>query len=87
MPVVVYGTIEVNPRTEFRASPGTVHVHLLAPIPTEGLTYADRDALAERVRQRMADCLHTHYGVDPAIEPVRTVGSPSRRAPEPDFST
>jgi 1-acyl-sn-glycerol-3-phosphate acyltransferase len=87
VPVVVYGTIEVNPRTEFRASPGTVHVHLLEPIPTEGLTYADRDALAERVRQRMADCLHTHYGIDPAIEPARAPGSPSPRAPEPDFST
>ncbi len=72
VPVVVYGTIEVNPRTEFRASPGTVHVHLLEPIPTAGLTYADRDALAVRVRQRMADCLHAHYGVDPAIEPSRT---------------
>lgn len=71
VPVVVYGTIAVNPRTEFRASPGTVHVHLLEPIPTEGLTYADRDDLAERVRQRMADCLVAHYGVDPAVEPSR----------------
>lgn len=69
VPVVIYGTIAVNPRTAFRASPGTVHVHLLEPIPTEGLTYADRDDLAERVRQRMADCLRAHYGVDPAIEP------------------
>jgi hypothetical protein len=49
--------------------------------------YADRDALAERVRQRMADCLHTHYGIDPAIEPAHDPGSPSLRAPEPDFST
>ncbi|WP_411278761.1 lysophospholipid acyltransferase family protein [Gemmatimonas sp.] len=71
VPVVVYGTIAVNPRTEFRASPGTVHVHLLEPIPTDGLTYADRDELAERVRQRMADCLRAHYGVNPAIEPSR----------------
>jgi 1-acyl-sn-glycerol-3-phosphate acyltransferase len=83
----LYGTIEVNPRTEFRASPGTVHVHLLEPIPTDGLTYADRDELAGRVRQRMADCLRAHYGVDPAIEPARAIGSPSLRAPAPDFST
>lgn len=69
IPVVIHGTIEVNPRTEFRASPGTVHVHLLDPIPTAGLSYNDRDALADRVQQRMAECLRTHYGVDPAIEP------------------
>ncbi len=82
VPVVIYGTIEVNPRNEFRASPGTVHVHLLEPIPTEGLTYADRDALAERVRQRMADCLRAHYGVDPALEPSRrSVAFKAEQAP------
>lgn len=68
VPVVIHGTIEVNPRDEFRASPGTVHVHLLEPIPTAGLTYGDREALAERVRERMAHCLHTVYGVEPALE-------------------
>jgi 1-acyl-sn-glycerol-3-phosphate acyltransferase len=68
VPVVIHGTIAVNPRGEFRASPGTVHVHLLEPIPTEGLTYDDREALAEQVRQRMAECLKNVYGVDPAIE-------------------
>lgn len=67
VPVVVHGTIEVNPRGEFRASPGTVHVHLLEPIPTEGLTYDDRDALGERVRERMAECLREQYGVNPAL--------------------
>jgi 1-acyl-sn-glycerol-3-phosphate acyltransferase len=68
VPVVIHGTIEVNPRDEFRASPGTVHVHLLEPIPTAGLTYSDREALAERVRERMAHCLSTVYGVEPALE-------------------
>lgn len=68
VPVVIYGTIEVNPRDEFRASPGTVHVHLLDPIPTAGLTYADRETLADQVRERMADCLRTVYGVEPAME-------------------
>ena len=62
VPVVIYGTIEVNPRTEFRASPGTVHIHLLEPIPTEGLTYADRTELADRVQQRMAECLQRQHG-------------------------
>lgn len=85
VPVVVHGTIAVNPRGEFRASPGTVHVQLLEPIPTEGLTYDDRDALAERVRQRMAECLRTEYGVDPAIE-IR-LGASARAAAEPGLST
>ena len=80
VPVVIYGTIEVNPRTEFRASPGTVHIHLLEPIPTEGLTYADRTELADRVQQRMADCLQRQHGVEPAIEPVTPSGA---RQPQP----
>ncbi|MFN5583013.1 lysophospholipid acyltransferase family protein, partial [Gemmatimonas sp.] len=66
VPVVIHGTIEVNPRDEFRASPGTVHVHLLEPIPTDGLSYDDRNDLADRVRDRMAECLRTVYGVEPA---------------------
>lgn len=68
VPVVIYGTIAVNPRGEFRASPGTVHVHVLEPIATEGLSYEERDNLSETVRRRMADCLRDEYGVDPAIE-------------------
>jgi 1-acyl-sn-glycerol-3-phosphate acyltransferase len=64
VPVVIHGTIEVNPRGQFRANSGTVHVHLLDPIPTEGLTYDDRDALAQRVRAAMAECLRDVYGVE-----------------------
>jgi 1-acyl-sn-glycerol-3-phosphate acyltransferase len=67
VPVVIHGTIEVNPRDEFRASPGTVHVHLLEPIATTGLTYDDRNVLADRVRERMAVCLREVYGVEPAL--------------------
>lgn len=66
VPVVVYGTIAVNPRGSFRAHPATVHVHLLEPVPTTGLTYADRDILAERVRSRMADVMREIYHVNPA---------------------
>lgn len=63
IPVFIYGTIAVNPRGHFRASSGTVHVHLLEPISTEGLTYDDRDELADRVREAMAQCLFTNYGI------------------------
>ena len=48
-------------------------VHLLPPVPTAGLTYDDRDALADQVRARMAECLRQHYGVDtPDLRPSLT---------------
>lgn len=75
VPVVIYGTIAVNPRGEFRASPGVVHVHILDPIPTVGLTYEERDTLAERVRLQMAECLRANYGVEPALEARAAVRS------------
>ena len=63
VPVAIYGTIEVNPRGTLRVKPGIVHVHLLEPIPTEGLTYDDRDRLANAVRASIAAVLHREYGV------------------------
>lgn len=66
VPVVIHGTIEVNPRDSLTATPGTVHVHILEPVPTDGLTYDDRDALAARVHARMSELLRTQYGVEPA---------------------
>jgi 1-acyl-sn-glycerol-3-phosphate acyltransferase len=77
VPVVIHGTIAVNPRGEFRASPGTVYVHTLEPVPTAGLTYDDRDQLAETVRLRMAECLREVYGVDPALEARHTKAAPA----------
>ena len=67
VPVVIHGTIEVNRRGSFTAHAGTVHVHQLEPVPTDGLTYDDRDALAATVRDRMSDLLRTTYGVEPKI--------------------
>ena len=63
VPTLIYGTLEVKPHGQFGMRPGTVHVHFLEPIPTVGLTYADRDTLAVRVRDRMADVLEHEYGV------------------------
>lgn len=67
VPIVLYGTREVNPRGSFTAHPGVVHVHMLEPIPTTGLTYADRDELAATARMRMAETLRDIYGVNPAL--------------------
>ena len=63
VPTVVHGTIEVLPRGSFWARAGTVHVHFLEPVPTAGLDYPDRDALANTVYQRMAEAMEKLYGV------------------------
>jgi 1-acyl-sn-glycerol-3-phosphate acyltransferase len=63
VPTLLHGTIEVLPRGSFWLRAGTVDVHLLEPVPAAGLTYEDRDALAARVHDALADELRTRYGV------------------------
>ena len=58
VPTLIYGTLDVKPHGQFAMHPGTVHVHFLAPIPTAGLTYEDRDRLA-----MLLAVLHRHAGV------------------------
>ena len=70
VPTLVYGAIAVHPRGSWRITPGTIHVHLLEPVPTAGLGYDDRDGLARTVRGRLAATLHRHYGVETPLEPV-----------------
>lgn len=79
VPVVIHGTIEVNPRGSYTATAGVVHVHMLEPVPTAGLTYDERDALAETVHRRMEDLLRETYGV----EPTRSRQSQQPQQPEP----
>ncbi len=63
VPVVVYGAREVQPKGSFRIHSGTVHVHLLEPVPTEGYDYEHRHELMRTVWERMAELLRTEYGV------------------------
>lgn len=63
VPVIIHGTIEVMRKGEWRVQSGHVDVHLLDPVPTEGLGYDDRDVLADTVRDRMAQAMETVYGV------------------------
>lgn len=75
VPTVIHGTVRVQPRGRVRVEPGPVHVHFLAPVPTTGLDYEQRDQLAATVRDRMADCLRREYGVESVvILPRRTTG-------------
>ena len=74
VPVVVYGAREVQPKGSFRIHAGTIHVHLLEPVPTEGFDYEHRHELMRKVWERMADLLRTEYGVvseGDAIAPAR----------------
>jgi 1-acyl-sn-glycerol-3-phosphate acyltransferase len=65
----------VHPKGTIRVTAGQVDIHFLEPIPTEGLTYEDRNTLAKTVYDRMAALLVAEYGVtssawDPRKAPV-----------------
>jgi 1-acyl-sn-glycerol-3-phosphate acyltransferase len=63
VPTVVYGVLGIQPRGRLLVRPGTIHVHYLPPIPTAGLTYEDRDTLARRTYEAMAQCLQDEYAI------------------------
>jgi 1-acyl-sn-glycerol-3-phosphate acyltransferase len=64
VPVLIHGTREVASKGRVLLRPGRVDVHLLEPVSVEGYGYDDRDALAEKVRSRIADALASHYGIE-----------------------
>lgn len=68
VPVIVYGTRGIQPKGAVRVRSGDIELTFLDPIPTAGLTYADRDALMRTVWTRMAQELERHHSVrsDPA---------------------
>ena len=57
VPVAIRGSRAVMPRGAALIRAGTVSVEVGAPIPTAGLTAADRDGLIEQVRGRVAEML------------------------------
>ena len=63
VPVLVYGAREVQPKGSFRLRPGTVHVHPLEEVPTDGYTHEQRDELVRVVWTRMAEAMERLYGV------------------------
>ena len=63
VPVLLHGTREVIRKGSMLLHPARVDVHLLEPVSVEGYDYDDRDALAEKVRSRIAEALETHYGI------------------------
>lgn len=63
VPVLLHGTHEVFAKGTLLVRPGQFDIHLLEPVPTAGLDYADREALAETVRSRIVDALASIYGI------------------------
>jgi 1-acyl-sn-glycerol-3-phosphate acyltransferase len=51
IPMVMKGGRDVMPRGEWRIRPGHIELRLLKSIPTQGLTYDDRNAVYQRLRQ------------------------------------
>ena len=64
IPVVIMGTREVMRRDQWLVNPGVVNLHFLDPIPTEGMTFADRERLVAQVWTSMANALQSVYGVE-----------------------
>jgi 1-acyl-sn-glycerol-3-phosphate acyltransferase len=58
VPVVIYGTLEILPKGKLFMHPGNVDVYILDQVPTTGLTYDDRDALARTVHDRMEEVMN-----------------------------
>lgn len=76
IPTVLFGTIHVQGRDSLRVRSGTVHVHLLEPIDTTGMTYEDRERLSDECWRRMADALYREHGVE-SRHPGRTAAGPA----------
>ena len=64
VPTVVHGALEVMGKGSFRVRPGTVDIHFLEPVVTEGHTYEERTALMAETHARMDALLEREYGVE-----------------------
>ena len=74
VPTVVYGAREVMPKGSFRVRPGTVDLHFLERVPTEGFDYDHRAELMSVVWNQMADAIQSLYGVGTAEHPIAAEG-------------
>lgn len=74
IPTLLYGTREIMPKGSFRIRGGTVHIHFLEPVPTQGYSYEDRTRLMEIVWSEMADEMRRLYGVRTAERAVAPEG-------------
>jgi 1-acyl-sn-glycerol-3-phosphate acyltransferase len=74
VPTLLHGTREVMPKGSYMIRGGTVRIHFLEPVPTQGYTYDDRTQLMELVWSRMATEMQRLYGVHTAEHAVAPEG-------------
>jgi 1-acyl-sn-glycerol-3-phosphate acyltransferase len=77
VPTIIHGTIEIQRKGSFRIRPGMIDIYFLDPIPTAGLTYADRDTLMQAVWNRMAAALE-EFGIHSVGSAVAEIDAESR---------
>lgn len=58
VPVAIHGSGAVLPASGFRVRPGVIDVRFGDPIPTEGRTSEERNALARQAREAVVGLLH-----------------------------
>jgi 1-acyl-sn-glycerol-3-phosphate acyltransferase len=75
IPTIVYGAREVMPKGSFWIRPGTVDLHFLEPVPTQGFDYEHRADLMQRVWGQMAEEMRSLYGVGTAEHAIATEGT------------
>jgi 1-acyl-sn-glycerol-3-phosphate acyltransferase len=64
VPVVVHGTLEILPKGRLLMHSGVVDIYLLDQVPTAGLSYDGRDALARTVHDRMQSVMNDLTSTD-----------------------
>ncbi len=58
VPMAIYGSRQVLPRGSVHIRPGNVRIRFGKPLPTEGLTYRDRNRLTALAREKIGEMLN-----------------------------
>jgi 1-acyl-sn-glycerol-3-phosphate acyltransferase len=77
VPTIIHGTIEIQRKGSFRIRSGVIDIYFLDSIPTTGLSYDDRDALMQKVWDRMAGALE-EFGIHSAGSAVEEIDADAR---------
>jgi 1-acyl-sn-glycerol-3-phosphate acyltransferase len=78
VPILIHGSLEVQRKGSPVVRANDIHIHVLDDMPTEGLTYEDRDVLARRAYDAMRVAQQQAYGVE--SPPWRSRGEPRSAA-------
>ena len=80
IPVLIMGTREVMPAGQWLVHAGVVNIHFLAPIPTAGVAFSDRERLVAQVWSSMANAMLTLYGIESDRRNALGTEEPGERA-------